>query len=175
MNKEQKSSVVAELTETLKGNQFVYLADTTGLSATQTNRLRRMLFQNGVSMRMAKNTLIRRAMLDSGKDFGDLPKALVGSTCVLTAESQKAPAETIKKFRESSADLPVLKGAWIDSAVFLGDNQLDALVKLKSKEDLVGEVIGLLQSPAKNVISALQSNAGQKIAALIKALENRNS
>lgn len=174
MNKEQKAAVVAELTETLKGNQFVYLADTTGLTATQTNKLRRMLFQNGVSMRMAKNTLIRRAMSESGKDFGDLPSALAGSTCVLTAESQKAPAETIKKFRESS-DLPVLKGAWIDNSVFLGDNQLDALTKLKSKEDLVGEVIGLLQSPAKNVISALQSNAGQKIAALVKALENRNS
>lgn len=174
MNRTEKQTVVSELTETLKANNFVYLADTSGLTANQTNKLRRMLFENGVSMRMAKNTLIRRAMQDSGKDFGQLQDILAGSTCVLTAENMKAPAQAIKKFRESS-DLPMLKGAWIDNSVFVGDSNLEALTNLKSKEDLIGEVIGLLQSPARNVISALQSNAGQKVAGLVKALEERNA
>lgn len=173
MNKTEKQAVVSELTETLRDNNCVYLADTSGLSANATNKLRRMLFEKGVTMRMAKNTLILRAMKESGKDFGDLEGILAGSTCVLTSENMKAPAQAIKKFRESS-ELPVLKGAWIDSSVYVGDNQLDALVNLKSKEDLIGDVIFLLQSPARNVISALQGNAGQKLAGLVKALEERN-
>lgn len=174
MNRTEKQAVVSELTELLKDNNFVYLANTSGLTANQTNKFRRMLFEKGISMRMAKNTLILRAMKDSGKDFGDLQDVLAGSTCVLTAENMKAPAEAIKKFREAG-ELPQLKGAWIDNSVFVGDNQLEALTKLKSKEDLIGEVIGLLQSPAKNVISALQSNAGHKLAGLVKALEERNA
>jgi large subunit ribosomal protein L10 len=174
MNKTEKQAVVAELTDTLKANNFVYLADTNGLTANQTNKLRRLLFNSGVSMRMVKNTLVKRAMEESGKNFNELHSALAGTTCVLTAENMKAPAEAIKKFRESSA-MPLLKGAWIDNSVYLGDDQLEALVKLKSKEDLIGEVIGLLQSPARNVISALQNNAGQKLAGLVKALENKNA
>jgi large subunit ribosomal protein L10 len=173
MNKTEKQAVVAELTETLKANNFVYLADTNGLSANQTNKFRRLLFENGVSMKMAKNTLIKRAMADSGKDFAELMDILSGTSCLLVSENQKAPATVIKKFREKS-EIPLLKGAWIDNSVFVGDAQLDALVNLKSKEDLVGEVIGLLQSPARNVISALQSNAGQKVAGLVKALSERN-
>jgi large subunit ribosomal protein L10 len=174
MNRTGKSEVVAELTELLKANSFVYLANTTGLTANETTKFRRLLFEKGISMRMAKNTLIRRAMIDSGKDFGQLQDVLVGSTVVLTAENMKAPAEAIKSFRAKTT-IPELKGAWIDNGVFIGDDQLDALTKLKSKEDLIGEVISLLQSPAKNVISALQSNAGQKLAGLVKALEERNA
>ncbi|MBS3913108.1 MAG: 50S ribosomal protein L10 [Bacteroidetes bacterium] len=173
MNKTEKQAVVAELTETLKASNFVYLADTTGLSANQTNKFRRLLFDSGVSMKMAKNTLIKRAMQDSGKDFAELMDILSGTSCLLISENQKAPAHVIKKFREKS-ERPVLKGAWIESSVFVGDNQLDALANLKSKEDLIGEVIGLLQSPARNVISALQSNAGQKVAGLVKALSEKN-
>lgn len=173
MNREQKEQVVAELTETFKNNNFVYLADTTGLSAINTNKFRRLLFENGITMRMAKNNLVRIAMENSGKDFGDLKdKGLVGSTLVLTSESLKGPALSIKKFREKG-EIPRLKGAWIDNSVYLGDSQLDVLVNLKSKEDLIGDIIHLLQSPAKNVIGALQSNAGQKIAGLVKALEER--
>jgi large subunit ribosomal protein L10 len=123
-------------------------------------------------MKMAKNTLIKRAMQDSGKDFGDFMDLLKGTSCILMSENQKAPAKAIKKFRDKG-EIPLLKGAWIDSSVFIGDNQLDALTNLKSKEDLIGEVIGLLQSPAKNVISALQSNAGQKLAGLVKALAEK--
>ncbi len=174
MNKTEKQAVVAELTETFKANNFVYLADTSGLTANQTTRLRRMLFEKGVSMRMAKNTLIQLAMQNSGKDFGDLQTALVGTSCILTAENMKSPAQAIKKFRETSP-APLLKGAWIHTDVYLGDNQLDALTKLKSKEDLIGEVINMLQTPARNVISALQNNAGNKLAALVKAIEEKKS
>ncbi|MBL7812968.1 MAG: 50S ribosomal protein L10 [Bacteroidetes bacterium] len=174
MNRTEKEAVVAELTETLRNNNFVYLADTTGLSANDTNAFRRMLFNNGVTMRMAKNTLIERAMDGSGKDFGDLKAALAGTSCLLVSENQKAPAQSIKAFREKS-DKPLLKGAWIDNSVFVGDNQLAALVDLKSKEDLIGDVIALLQSPARNVISALQANAGQKLAGLVKTLSERDA
>ena len=173
MNKADKLSVVAELTETFKSNNFVYLADTTGLSANDTNKLRRMLFERGVEMRMVKNTLLRIAMEESGKDFGALKDVLKGTTCVLIAEAQKAPAESIKDFRGASQSV-LLKGAWIDNAVFLGDDQLATLVKLKTKEDMIGEIIGLLQSPIKNVIGGLQASGPQKIGGLIKALEERN-
>lgn len=174
MNRTEKEQVVAELTETFKNSNFVYLADTTGLGAIATNKFRRMLFENGVSMRMAKNNLVRIAMENSGKDFSELiDNALAGSTVVLTSENLKAPANSIKKFRDKG-ELPKLKGAWIDNSTFIGDNQLTALINLKSKEDLIGDVIALLQSPAKNVIGALQASGGQKIAGLVKALEERN-
>jgi large subunit ribosomal protein L10 len=173
MNKTEKQAVVAELTSALNDSNIVYLADTTGLSANQTNKFRRILFDSGVSMKMAKNTLIKRAMQDSGKDFGEFMDLLSGTSCILMSDNQKAPAKAIKKFREKG-EIPLLKGAWIDSSVFIGDSQLEALTNLKTKEDLIGEVIGLLQSPAKNVISALQSNAGQKVAGLVKALSERN-
>jgi large subunit ribosomal protein L10 len=172
MNREEKKQIVSELVESFNTNSFVYLADTDGLSANHTNALRRLLFQNGVTMRMVKNTLVKRAMDESEKDFGDLVNALSGTTCVMFAENVKAPATSIKKFREKS-DKPLLKGAWIDSSVYLGDDQLTNLVNLKSKEDLIGDIIHLLQSPAKNVIGGLQSNAGQKIAGLVKALSER--
>jgi large subunit ribosomal protein L10 len=172
MNKIEKQQIVAELVETFNNNPFVYLADTDGLTAGDTNAFRRLLFENGVSMRMVKNTLVKKAMDESDKDFGDLVSVLKGTTCVMFAENVKAPAKTIKKFREKS-DKPLLKGAWIDSSVYIGDDQLVNLINLKSKEDLIGDIIHLLQSPAKNVIGGLQSNAGQKIAGLVKALSER--
>jgi len=172
MNKIEKQQIVAELVETLNNNPFVYLADTDGLTAGDTNAFRRLLFENGVNMRMVKNTLVKKAMEESDKDFGELVSVLKGTTCVMFAENVKAPAKTIKKFREKS-DKPLLKGAWVDSSVFIGDDQLANLINLKSKEDLIGDIIHLLQSPAKNVIGGLQSNAGQKIAGLVKALSER--
>lgn len=173
MRKSEKEQIVAELVETFNSNAFVYLADPSGLSAKNTNALRRMFFENGVTMRVVKNTLVRIAMEQSDKDFGDLSSVLSGTTCVLTGENVKAPATTMKKFREKF-EVPTLKGAWIDHSVFIGDDQLTNLVNLKSREDLIGDIISLLQSPAKNVISALQSNGGQKIAGLVKTLQERN-
>ncbi len=173
MNRAEKEAVVAELTETFRANNFVYLADTTGLTANATNQLRRQLTENGVTMRVAKNTLVKLAMENSGKDFGDLLGTLKGTSAVMVSENLKAPAVTLKKFR-AGTDKPLLKGAFIDSGIFIGDNQLDTLTNLKSKEDLVGEIIGLLQSPAKNVISALQSS-GHKLAGLVKTLQEKNA
>jgi large subunit ribosomal protein L10 len=122
-------------------------------------------------MQVAKNTLIQKALEAVGGDYSELFDALKGSSTIMFSESAKAPAKLIKELRKTG-DKPVLKAAYIDSAIFIGDNQLDALVNLKSKEELIGEIIGLLQSPAKNVISALQSG-GNTIAGLVKTLQER--
>jgi large subunit ribosomal protein L10 len=172
MTKLEKAAEVAELVDKLKSNDFVYLANTDGMTAGATNTFRRMLFQNGVEMRMVKNTLLKIAMEESGKDFSGLFGTLKGTTCVMFSTVQKAPAKALSDFR-GKAEMPSLKGAWIDNGVFLGDDKLKELLSLKTREELIGDVIGLLQSPAKNVISALQSNAGQKLAGLVKALEER--
>ena len=172
MNKIEKHAIVAELVDSFNANNIVYLCDTDGLSANATNSFRKMLFENGVQMRMVKNTLLKLAMDQSDKDFAELPEVLKGTTCVMFSEDAKAPAISIKKFRKAT-EKPLLKGAWIDQSVYIGDNQLVALENLKSREDLIGEIIGLLQSPAKNVIGALQANAGQKVAGLVKALSER--
>jgi large subunit ribosomal protein L10 len=120
---------------------------------------------------VVKNTLLGKAMEASDNDYGDLPSVLAGNTSILIAENGNAPAKIIKEFRKKS-DKPLLKGAFIHQAVFIGDNQLDALIALKSKDEVIGEIIGLLQSPAKNVISALKSGGG-KIAGIVKTLSER--
>jgi large subunit ribosomal protein L10 len=123
---------------------------------------------------VVKNTLLKKAMERSSKNFDELFGQLHGNTSILIAEQGNAPARLIKEFRRTS-DKPLLKGAYIDEAVFIGDAQLEALATLKSREEMIGDIILLLQSPAKNVISALQSGAGQKVAGLVKALEERNA
>ncbi|MFZ9754502.1 MAG: 50S ribosomal protein L10 [Bacteroidia bacterium] len=172
MTKNEKVAAVAELVEKLNANDFVYLANTDGMTAGNTNAFRRMLFQNGVEMRMVKNTLLKIAMEESGKDFTGLYGSLKGTTCVMFSAVQKAPAKALSDFR-GKAEMPALKGAWIDNGVFLGDAALKDLLTLKTREEMIGDIVALLQSPAKNVISALQSNAGQKLAGLVKALEER--
>ena len=122
-------------------------------------------------MAVVKNTLLSKAMEASDKDFGDLPKTLVGNTSVMYSETGNAPAKVIKLFRKKS-DRPLLKGAFIEEAIYIGDDQLDALVNIKSREELIGDIVGLLQSPAKNVISALKSGGGI-IAGLVKTLSER--
>jgi len=171
MTREEKSQVIEELTLQLADNANIYLADISGLNAGSTSDLRRICFKSNVKLAVIKNTLLAKAMEASDKDFGDLPKVLKGNTSVMYSETGNAPAKIIKAFRKKS-DKPLLKGAFIEQAIYIGDEQLDALVDIKSKEELIGEIIGLLQSPAKNVISALQSG-GQKIAGLVKTLEER--
>jgi len=173
MNKEQKNAAIATLTEKLQNANCMYIADTSSIGAIDTNAFRRDLFNNGIEMLVAKNTLVLKAMQNSGKDFGELESTLVGTTALLFSENMKAPAQAILKFRKKGTK-PQLKGAYIDSAVYIGDNQLDALSKLKSKEDLLGEIIGLLQSPASNVVSALQSSGG-KLAGIVKTLSEKNN
>jgi large subunit ribosomal protein L10 len=171
MTREQKSIVIEDLTTQLSNANVVYLADVSGLNAETTSNLRRACFKANIEMSVVKNTLLEKAMEASSNDFGDLPSILKGNTSILIAESGNAPAKLIKEFRKKS-DKPLLKGAFIHQAVFIGDNQLDALVALKSKEEVIGEIITILQSPAKNVISALKSG-GNTIAGLVKTLSER--
>jgi large subunit ribosomal protein L10 len=176
MTKDQKNEVI----ELLKGkfsqyNNF-YITDTESLTVAQVGKLRRACFNKQVEMKVAKNTLIRKALeqLDETRFQGAFD-SLHGVTALMFSDSAKEPAMILTSFRSVAAnkDKPVLKAAFIDGDVFIGDNQLAALKDLKSKQDLIGEIIGLLQSPAKNVISAL--NAGNKLAGLIKALEERQN
>jgi large subunit ribosomal protein L10 len=171
MTREEKSRVIEDLTAQLADSNVVYIADISNLNAETTSNLRRACFKAGIQLNVVKNTLLEKAMEASANDYGDLPSILKGNTSIMIAENGNAPAKIIKEFRKKS-DKPILKGAYIHQAVFIGDNQLDALIALKSKEEVIGEIIGLLQSPAKNVVSALKSGGG-KIAGIVKTLSER--
>lgn len=171
MTREEKSQVIKDLTGKLTDNNIIYLADISNLNASDTSNLRRACFKANVNLAVVKNTLLAKAMEKSDKDFGDLPATLKGNTSIMTSETGNAPAKVIKEFRKKSKK-PILKGAYIEASVYVGDNQLDALVNIKSKEELIGEVITILQSPAKNVISALQSGGG-KLAGILKTLSEK--
>ena len=171
MTREEKSLVIDNLTAQLAENNVIYVTDLTGLDAQQTSALRRACFKADIKLAVVKNTLLAKAMESSDKEFGELPHILKGNSALMYAEVGNAPAKLIKEFRKKS-DKPVLKGAYIDSAVFVGDNQLDALAAIKSKNEVIGDIIGLIQSPAKNVISALKSSGG-KLAGIIKTLSEK--
>jgi len=173
MRKEQKQELINQLAHSLTQYKNIYVTDVASLNAQQTSHLRRELFKNGIIMQVAKNTLIEKAIVKTGRDFGDLALTLKGNTALMFCEDMKAPAKVIKEFRKKG-DKPVLKGACIDNDVFIGDNQLDALVALKTKNELIGEIIGMLQSPAQNVISALQSSGG-KLAGIVKTLSEKTA
>ncbi len=171
MTREEKSQVIVDLTNKLADSSIIYLADISGLNAADTSNLRRACFKANVNLAVVKNTLLAKAMEKSDKDFGDLPGTLVGNTSLMISETGNAPAKVIKAFRKGK-DKPVLKGAFVEEAVYIGDDQLDALVNIKSKEELIGDIITLLQSPAKNVISALQSG-GNKLSGILKTLSEK--
>jgi len=174
MNKDQKNEVIELLKDKFSQYNNFYVTNTESLSVAQISKLRRICFDKKVEMKVAKNTLIKKALenLDSTR-YSGMFESLNGVTALMFSENAKEPAMIITNFRKEGkgTDKPVLKAAFIDGDVFEGDDQLKALVSLKSKTDLIGEIIGLLQSPAKNVISGL--NAGNKLAGLIKALESR--
>lgn len=149
----------------------IYLADISGLNAVATTNLRRACFKANIKLSVVKNTLLAKAMEASDKDFGELPEVLKGSTSLMLSETGNAPARLIKDFRKKS-DKPLLKGAFIAEAIYLGDQNLEALVNIKSKEEVIGDIIGLLQSPAKNVISGLKSGGG-KLAGILKTLSEK--
>jgi large subunit ribosomal protein L10 len=171
MNKEEKYDLVLALTEQMKEYGNFYITDTSNLTVAKVNDIRRQCFENEITMQVTKNSLIKKAMDNIEGDFAPLYDVLKGSSSILFSKSATAPAKLIKKLRKKG-DKPVLKAAYIDASLFIGDNQLDTLVNLKSKEQLVGEIIGLLQSPAKNVISALQSG-GNILAGVVKTLQER--
>jgi large subunit ribosomal protein L10 len=171
MTREEKSQVIEDLTAQLKDNTNFYFTDISGLNAGLTSALRRACFKADIKLSVVKNTLLEKAMEASDREFGELASILKGNTSVMYSETGNAPAKVIKAFRKKS-DKPLLKGAFIEETIYLGDDQLDALVNIKSREELIGDVIGLLQSPAKNVISALQSSGG-KLSGILKTLSQK--
>ncbi|MFZ4863207.1 50S ribosomal protein L10 [Sphingobacterium sp. Mn56C] len=171
MRKEEKQEIVLALAEQIKSYGNFYIADTADLSVEKINGIRRKCFDQGIAMQVAKNSLIEKALIEAGIDSEELKSVLKGASTLLFSEVGNAPAKLIKQLRKEG-DKPVLKAAYIQETAFVGDNQLDALVNLKSKNELIADVIAALQSPAKNVISALQSG-GNTVSGLLKALEDR--
>lgn len=172
MTREEKAQYIDDLAQELSQSNIFYLADTSELTVDVINQLRRRCFNANIKLRSVKNTLLAKAFDKvDGKDFSELNNVLSGQTSIMFAEVGNLPAKIIKEFRKKS-ERPVLKAAYVEEAVFIGDNQLDTLVAIKSKEELLGDIIGLLQSPAKNVVSALKGQGG-KIAGILKTLEER--
>jgi large subunit ribosomal protein L10 len=173
MTKQEKNDVIEVLKEKFSQYNNFYVANTESLTVEQVVKLRRVCFNKKVEMKVAKNTLIRKALESLDNDrFAGMYDSLHGVTAIMFSENAKEPALIISGFRKDiNAEKPVLKAAFIDGDVFAGNDQLKTLTTLKSKNDLIGEIIGLLQSPAKNVISGL--NAGSKLAGIVKALEDR--
>ena len=172
MTREEKSKTITEITDVLSQNEIIYLTDISGLNSIETSNLRRLCFKSGVKLEVMKNTLLEKAMISSEKDFGELLETLKGNTSVMVSDIGNAPAKVIKDFRKKS-DKPILKGAFIEESVYVGDEQINNLVSIKSKEELIGEIISILQSPTKNLISALKSGGG-KVSGILKSLSERN-
>lgn len=177
MTRQEKSQKIDELIEDFKNNPFFYVADASGLSVAEINNFRGICHQKGVKYQVVKNTLVKKALDKLEADYTPFDEeVLTGFTGIMfSQESGNLPARIIKEFRKKTGkEKPLLKGASIDTDLFIGENQLDALSKLKSKAELIAEVISLLQSPAKNVISSLQSGE-QKLAGIVKTLSERES
>ena len=172
MTKEEKSQYIEDLATKLSETGVFYLTDTAGLNVESVNNLREKCFKSNIELKVVKNTLLEKAMANvAEKDLVDLKGVLSGPTSVMFAEVGNAPAKVIKDFRKKN-DKPILKGAFIEHAIYVGDEHLDALTAIKSKEELIGEIITLLQSPAKNVVSGLKGQGG-KIAGILKTLSER--
>ena len=173
MTREEKSKVIERLTAELAENTNIYMTDVSGLNASETSKLRRACFKANIKLSVVKNTLLSKAMESSDKAFGNLVEVLVGNTALMYSEVGNSPAKLIKQFRKKS-ERPLLKGASIEDSVYVGDDQVEFLANIKSREELIGEIITILQSPAKNVISALQSS-GSTISGVLKTLSEKNN
>ncbi len=173
MKREDKGIIIAELTEQIKKSGHFYIADIEGLNAGQTTDLRRECFKNNIKLVVAKNTLLRKAIKDSGRDIQGMDSVFAGPSSVMFTDVANAPAKLIKDFRRRS-DKPILKGAFVEEDVYIGDEQLDALVSVKSKFELIADVVAMLQTPIRNVIGALQSG-GNTITGVLKTLEEKKS
>ncbi len=170
-SREVKNKLIDEIAENLNNYSHFYLADTSTLNAEDTSNLRRKCFENDIKLFVVKNSLLKKAFDKLENKHEDLHELLNGHTSLMFCQIGNAPAKVIKDFRKK-LDVPVLKGAYVEESVYIGDDQLQALSALKSKEELLGDLIGLLQSPAKNVISALQSG-GNKISGVLKTLSEK--
>lgn len=171
MRRDEKTDIINSLAETLKEYSHFYLTDTAQLNAADTSDLRRKCFENQIKLVVVKNTLLKRALEQAGLECGELFHVLKGSTAVMFSNNGNTPAKMIKEFRRSHPK-PLIKGAYIEESVYVGENLLETLVALKSREELIGDIIMLLQSPAKNVISALQSG-GSTIHGVLETLSQK--
>ena len=172
MNKNEKQLMIDDLSKRLDDNNVIYITDISDLDAVATSALRRQCFAKNIKLSVVKNTLLKKAMENvQGKDFTELYDVLPGPTAIMLSDTGNLPAKLIKDFRKKN-DKPVLKGAFVEESVYVGDEQLNSLVDIKSKDELLGEIVGLLQSPAKNVISALTSGKST-IAGLVKTLSEK--
>lgn len=171
MRKEDKKQLIDSLVEQLTENNNFYLADVSTLNAADTSKLRRMCFNRGIQLRVVKNTLLKKAMESVDKEFEGLDVALKGQSSLMFAEAGNAPAKLIKEFRKK-LEYPKLKAAYIEEMIYVGDNQLDFLASIKSKNELIADVVALLQSPVKNVVSALQSG-GNNLTGILTTLSER--
>ena len=171
MTKEEKINMINTIKSELDKSANIYLTDCSGLNADSTSKLRRACFKSNVKLSVVKNTLLLKAMEEVEKDFGDLKSVLKGNTALMYSDVGNAPAKVIKNFRKKS-ERPILKGAMIEEDIYIGDDQLETLFSIKSKEELIGDIIMLLQSPAKNVISALSSSGG-KLSGILQTLSNK--
>jgi len=171
MRREEKNEIINSLTESISQFSHFYLTDIAQLNATDTSTLRRKCFEKEIKLIVVKNTLLRKALEKSGKNVEELYDVLKGSTSVMFSNTGNAPAKLIKEFRKKN-DKPLLKGAYVEECIYVGDNMLDSLVTLKSRDELIGDIILLLQSPAKNVISALQSG-GNTLHGVLETLSKK--
>jgi large subunit ribosomal protein L10 len=171
MTREEKDQLIDSLAETLKSSNTVYITDISNLNSENTTRLRSLCFKRNITLQVVKNTLLKKAMERSDKNFEGLFPILNGPTSVMISESGNVPAKLIKEFRRSS-DRPILKGAYIEEMVFVGDDQLDLLVVLRTKNEMIADIVALLQSPVRNVISGLQGG-GHKISGILKTLSEK--
>ena len=174
MKKEDKAIIISQIGDTLASYSCFYLTETAGLNAEKTSALRRACFKDDIKMLCVKNTLLKKAFEASDVDYSELYGLLHGQTTLLLSNVGNAPAKLIKKFRQKNDTLPMLKGAFVEESVYVGEGQLDALSNIKSKNELIADVIALLQSPAKNVVSALQSGAN-KIHGILETLSNKEN
>ena len=174
MNKNEKQLMIDDLSKRLDDNNVIYITDISDLDAVATSALRRQCFAKDIKLSVVKNTLLKKAMENvQGKNFTELYDILPGPTAIMLSDTGNLPAKLIKEFRKKN-DKPVLKGAFVEESVYVGDDQLNSLVDIKSKDELLGEIVGLLQSPAKNVISALSSSKST-IAGLVKTLSEKEN
>lgn len=172
MKKEQKSQLIDNLAEQISQSNYLYITDISDLNSVDTSKLRRLCFRRNIKLIVTKNTLLKKAMEKTGRDYSELYPVLKGSTSIMLAEINNMPAKLIKEFRANSPK-PILKGAYVEESFYIGDDQLDALINIKSKNELIGEIIGILQSPVQNVLSALQSG-GSNLSGILKTLSEKS-
>ena len=172
MKQKEKSLIIDTIAKDLADYPHVYITDMSGFTVETVNQLRKICYRRNIKLKVVKNTLLKRAMEQSPVDYSEIYPALKGVSSIMLSETGNAPAKLIKEFRTKLRNKPQIKAAFIEECTYFGDDQLDYLCAIKTREELIGDLVGLLQSPARNVISALQSGGG-KLAGILKTLEER--